>query len=438
VVLSTCSRLTTGAADGCGSGKKNLYRWSQAGGDLTLINTTAGAALAVQAGAVSDDGTRVYWRDVGSGNLYLREGATNTQVDAAAGGGGEFQTSSSDGSVAFYTKSGHLWRFAGGISADLTPGGGVVGVLGASADGAIVYFQDGIALKRWASGTTTIVASGAGAADPSTYPPTTGASRVSPDGSKLAFVSKAPLTGFDNTDANTGLADSEVFLYDASGEGLTCVSCNPRDEAPIGDSSIPGAVANGTDPESVAVYKPRALSADGKRVFFDSADAIVSSDSNANPITGEGVSDVYQWEVTGQGTCEQSDGCVAILSNGALPEGAQFIDASGDGSDAFFTTAASLVEYDPGSLDLYDARVEGGIRPPSPPIPCEGDACQVLPPVPRTPTLATLVPGLGNPNVVYHKYCRKGYVKRKEICVRRRKHHRHRRHKRHHRRRGNH
>jgi len=69
-------------------------------------------------------------------------------------------------------------------------------------------------------------------------------------------------------------------------------------------------------------------------------------------------------------------------------------------------------------------RVGGGFVEPIPPIPCEGDACQLLPPVPRNPTLATLVPGAGNPPVDYHKYCRKGYVKRRAICVRRGKHHR--------------
>jgi hypothetical protein len=422
VVLATCSRLAVAAADGCGSGKNNLYKWTQGGG-LALINGVPGARLASQLGAVSEDGSRIYWTDVNSGNLFLNEAGTNTQVDGAAGGGGSFQTASTDGSVLFYSKGGHLWRGSGATSADLTPSGGVAGVLGASPDGSVVYFQDAAGLERWAGGVTTI-APGADAADPSTYPPATGAARVSGDGSELVFVSKASLTGFDNTDANSGLPDSEVFLYDASGAGLTCISCNPRDEAPVGDSTIPGAIANGTAPESLAAYKPRVLSANGRRVFFDSRDGLVQSDSNANPISGEGVNDVYQWEAEGEGDCAKEDGCVAAISNGSLPDGAQFIDASADGADVFFLTGASLVEGDPGSLDLYDARVGGGLPPPRTPISCEGDACQVLPPVPRTPTLATVVPGLGNPDVVYHKYCRKGYVKRKEICVRRKKHRR--------------
>lgn len=429
IVLSSCSPLTPGATDGCGTAKENLYEWSQATGNLTLVNPSPGAQLGAQSGAVSRDGARIYWRNTGNGNLYLSDAGSVSQVDTAAGGGGTFQTASEDGTVAFFTKAGHLWRFGAGTATDLTPGGGVVGVLGGSADGSVVYFQDGSGLQRWDGGTMSQVAPGADAADAGTYPPASGAARVSSDGEELVFLSREQLTGYDNTDQNTALPDSEVFLYDASGPGLTCVSCNPSSVAPIGPSTIPGAVANGTAPGSLAVYKPRVLSANGKRVFFDSADALVQSDSNANPVSGLGVTDTYEWEAEGEGTCAAGNPCVAILSNGALPQGASFVDASSDGGDAFFLTSSSLVKADPGSQDVYDARVNGGFPVAPPSIPCEGDACQILPAVPRSPTLATVVPGLGNPAVVYHKYCRKGYVKRKQICVVRGKHrHKHRKH----------
>jgi DNA-binding beta-propeller fold protein YncE len=42
-----------------------------------------------------------------------------------------------------------------------------------------------------------------------------------------------------------------------------------------------------------------------------------------------------------------------------------------------------------------------GASPPPGGIPCEGDACQVLPPEPVDPTLTTLLQGLGNPRVRY-------------------------------------
>jgi hypothetical protein len=417
VILSSCSPLTADAADGCGSGEQNLYRWSEATGALTLVNAAPGAELAAQSGAVSAGGSRVYWRDSSSGNLFLWEGGTSSQVDLAAGGAGVFETASADGSVAFYTKAGHLWRHTAGNSTDLTPGGGVLGVLGASSSGSAVYFQDGSGLRRWSSGSTTTVAPGAAAAAPSTYPPTTGRARVSADGTKLLFVSSESLTGYNNLDKNTGLPDSQVFLYDATATLLKCVSCHPQGKRPIGPSTIPGAVANGTAPGSIASYKPRVLSANGRRVFFDSGDALVTTDANSKPATGAGIPDVYEWEAQGEGTCASAAGCVGIISSGPSTEGASFADASADGTDVYFLTEASLVDDDRGAVDLYDARVGGGFPIPPQPIPCEGDACQILPTAPLDPSIATLREGLGNPPVTYRKYCRAGYVKRKGLCV---------------------
>lgn len=423
VVLSTCAALTADAievpsGDGCDPAATNLYEYSPGAG-LSLVNVlpaqsqgTPGAALGAQSGAVSADGSRVYFAQ--GGNLYLREGSTTKQVDSDAGGGGTFQAAAADGSVAYFTKAGHLWRYlatGAGSATDLTPAGGVEGVLGASEGGAVVYYLASAGLFRWHSGTTTKVAD---AGDASNYPPATGTARVSADGAKLLFVSTAALTEYDNKDLHTGLPDSQVYLYDAAGAGtLTCPSCNPTFARPVGPSSIPGAIANGTAPGSTRAYKPRVLSADGRRVFFESRDAIGLTDTNGAP-------DVYQWEAQGVGGCSRVDGCVNLISSGRSAEGASFVDASADGSDAFFLTDGSLVEADPGATDLYDARVGGGFPVPSQPIACKGDACQPLPSEPVDPTLTTLLTGPGNPAVRYpgvRKVCRNGYVKRKGKCV---------------------
>ena len=58
--------------------------------------------------------------------------------------------------------------------------------------------------------------------------------RVSPDGRYLAFMSEAAITGYDNTDQNSGQLDEEVFLYDSETARLRCVSCNPTGGRPIG------------------------------------------------------------------------------------------------------------------------------------------------------------------------------------------------------------
>ncbi|HXS33768.1 MAG TPA: hypothetical protein VN758_08355 [Solirubrobacterales bacterium] len=391
LVLSSCAALLAAASDGCGGGAANLYEFSQGTG-LSLINSAPGAALGAPAGAISADGQRVYFTQ--AGNLYLREGTQLAQPDLQAGGGGTFEAASADGSLAYFSKAGHLYRYsaAADTATDLTPAGGLLGVLGASADGAAVYYQDAAGLRLRQGETTTTIAAGAGAADPANWPAASGTARLSADGAKLLFVSTAPLTGYDNTDLATKAPDSQVYLYD-SAAGLACLSCNPTSERPVGRSSVPGALENG----DTSAYKPRALSADGRRAFFDSADALVPSDTNND-------TDVYQWQAQGEGSCAAAGGCLGLISSGRASEGASFVDASADGSDAFFLTTGSLVGSDPGSLDLYDARIGGGFGEAPAPIPCQGDACQVLPPEPTDPTLTTVLAGPGNPKVHYSNY----------------------------------
>jgi WD40-like Beta Propeller Repeat len=397
-VLATCAALTDDATEvaapsGCEPAASNLYEWSAAG--LELINTLPGEVegtpgATVAAPTVSTDGTRVYW--VGAdGNLYLwTRGSGSVQVDAGVGGGGTFQTASADGGIAFFTKAGHLYRFeaSGDTVTDLTPGGEVEGVIGASEAGDVVYYAAGEAVKQWSSGSTVTVAAGAVAGD---YPPATGTARVSPDGSHLLFLSDRSLTGYDNA------GESEVYLYGPAPSGgpatLTCVSCNPTGERPRGPSSILGAVPDGSGAGAIDVYKPRSLVDGGNRVFFDSGDALVSQDTDSVP-------DAYEWEASGVGSCADPRGCIQLLSDGRSPEGSSFVDASASGSDAYFLTDASLVAGDPGVVDLYDAR-EGGGFPVSPqPVPCDGDACQPLPSPPEDPTPGTLVPSGGNPPLV--------------------------------------
>jgi len=422
-VISTCAALTPDATEvplggSCDPAQPNLYRYAPGAG-LSLVNVlpaqamgAPGASLGAQAGAISADGSRVYFAQ--GGNLYLREGSLTKQVDEAAGGGGSFQTASADGSVAYFTKGDRLWRFeaaGAGSATDLTPGGGAQGVLGASASGSHVYYLTASGLFLWSAGTTTKVAD---SADATNYPPTTGTSRVSADGTQVLFVATQPLGGYDNEDLSTGALDSQVYLYDSAGAGtLTCASCNPTFGRPIGPSSIPGAIANGTAPGSTEAYKPRVLAADGRRVFFESLDAVAALDTT-------GKRDVYQWQAQGSGSCTRPGGCVNLISSGKAEGGARFLDASASGADAFFLTDGSLVASDPGGVDLYDARIGGGFTVPQPPLACLGDACQPLPPEPVNPTLTTLLAGPGNPAVRYpevSKRCKQGYVKRKGKCV---------------------
>ena len=427
VVLSSCASLTgdssevPGPPGRCDPAATNLYEWSAGG--LRAVNllpgattTSPGASIAAPNGAVSSDGSRVYWTQ--GGDLFLREGAQTVQVDEAQGGGGTFQTATPDGAVAFFTKGGHLYRFLAATKAatDITPAGGVVGVLGASAGGDYVYYQDGTALRQWHDGALATVASGALAAAPSDYPPATGTARVSDDGTHLLFLSSVELTGYDNLDAQTKQPDAEVYLYRspaAGGGSLTCVSCNPSGERPRGPSTIPDVQANG----STKAYKPRVLTAGGGRVFFDSEDALVAHDTNSRP-------DVYQWEASGIGGCVRVPGCISLISSGRSPTGARFLDATAAGSDVFFLTEESLVNADPGSVDVYDARIGGGFAEAPQPIACVGDACQALPSPPDDPSPGTLTPSSGNPPKKF--FGPKRSKQAKEQQRRKRRKHRHR------------
>jgi hypothetical protein len=422
VILSSCAKLTASATSGC-PGQDNLYEFS--GGALKQVNASPDATLAAQgANAISADGNRVYFYE--AGNLFVRDGATLKQADQGAGGGGSFELASADGSLAYFTKAGDLYRFSATANAatKLTSSADVKGVLGAATNGSNLYYLRATGLYRCAAANSA-AANGcdsateiAATADSSDYPPATGTSRVTDDGSKLLFVSTTPLEDhnantYDNNDLGNGEPDSEVYLYDAS-TGLTCVSCNPSNGRPTGPSSIPGAIKNGAGLRS---YKPRVLVDGAKRVFFNSGDALVPGDTNTAGAGGAGVPDAYQWEAQGEGSCTRAEGCTAILSSGRDATPSLFADASADGSDAYFLTGSSLVGADPGAIDLYDARVGGGFPEGGEGIPCEGDSCQALPPEPTEPTLTTLLSGPGNPPVHYTRYgfkaqksCPKGKV----------------------------
>jgi hypothetical protein len=437
VVLSSCAALTAQAAEvpaaaGCDEAERNLYEWS--GGDLQAVNvlpghfqTTPGATLAAPSGAISEDGRRVYFSESEDGAIYLYEaGAPTRLLPGTAGASATFEAASADGSVAFFLAASDLYRYllATGTSQPIATG--VTGVLGTSEAGAVVYYQDAGGLRRWAAGTTTTVAAGAEAAAPSDYPPATGTARVSADGGALVFLSRESdaLSGYDDTALGTGERVDEVYLFSAG--SLLCLSCNPTGERPLGGSTIPGAVANGT---AIDAYRPRALSGSGDRVFFDTLDGLVPQDSN-------GAADVYEWEAFGVGTCGAAPGCLALVSSGKSAGGAFFADASGGGADVFFRTDASLVPGDPGSYDLYDARVGGGFAIPQPPIECEGDACQSLPSEPVDPAINTTNTGAGNPPVRFYD------TTRHKPRYHRLRHHRHPghraggKHRRHHKRKG--
>ncbi len=236
---------------------------------------------------------------------------------------------------------------------------------------------------------------------------------ASPSGRYLAFMSKLPLTGYDNRDAAGGEPAQEVFRYDSVTDELTCVSCDPSGARPhalvpgpdagqLSEEFDPNQLWRGVpvaavvpeatkvDAGTISLYRPRFIQDDG-RVFFNAADSLVAADSN-----GDG--DVYEYEPTGVGSCSPSSGdagtatvpggCVSLISSGTAEGTSAFIDASEGARDVFFYSPAQLSVTDTDrELDIYDAREAGEPARLEPIAECQGEACQppASPPATQTP-----------------------------------------------------
>jgi len=204
---------------------------------------------------------------------------------------------------------------------------------------------------------------------------------VTPDGRHLAFMSVQPLSGYDNRDRLTGERDHEVFEYSAEGGELECASCEASGERPLGSAFL-GAELD--ERVSTAFHQPRSLSDDGSRLFFSSPDPLV-------PGVYGGTNKLYEYE----------HGAAHLISGPQAGGEATFLDASASGNDVFFATREQLVASDVDeSIDVYDARVGGGLPSPAPTSPCQG-GCQEEPasaPTLPAPLSATFVgPGDATP-----------------------------------------
>jgi hypothetical protein len=457
-VLLRSDAALTSTPVGAGGG---LYEWS--GGQLQLVSVLppsegggptngylggTGEGTVVRH-AISNDGSRVLWRTFGGGlnTLYMRDTVRGETVRIAKGG--NFETANEDASRVFFREeeggvdqlgvfevtSGSNEPLAGS-TVRLTGSGDLGNVIGSSENGEYVYFVDtGVlgdgaahgaenggnnlyveryeeAAKAWAP-PMFIAALSSEDYDDWESQVANMTSRVSPNGRYLAFMSDRSLTGYDNRDANSGVPDEEVFLYDADTGQLACASCDPTGARPVGISvngdgfelmisynigvwgnkwlaaNIPTWTQNA---KHLTNYQPRYLSNEG-RLFFNSVGALVPADVN-------GKADVYEYEPSGVGSCqppgygqsasvvfvEKIGGCVGLISAGTSSEESAFMEASETGNDVFFLTLSRLSpqDYDT-NLDIYDAHECTPSSPCAPasalsPPPCStGDACKPAP-----------------------------------------------------------
>ena len=422
--------------------ESNLYEW-HAGG-LSLVNVLPGnASIATGAvlgsgtmlrsgnpngglspvvfHAVSEDGSRVFWSD-GSGQVYVREDGVRTLEIHDSG---KFLSAGADGSEVLLS-DGCLYDLETESCTDLTAGkGGFQGILGqgeAEAEVTHLYFVDtavlaaneGVGLDEegnpqlaeagkdnlysWHGGEAAFVAtllpsdnSRVGFTGTWQASPVVREAEASPNGRWLAFASEAPLTGYDTTGfCEVGAADlcTEAFLYDSATGKLTCPSCNPSGEAPLGPSTLRRIHAS-----PPWLPQPRYL-LDSGRLYFDSSDRLSPLDTNGR------VEDVYEAEPNGVGGCRREAGCVSLISTGAGSADSNLLAVDETGKNVFFTTRERLVQKDSDELiDLYDAREGGGVpsETETQRAECQGEACQPAtnPPNDATPASAAFH-GAGN------------------------------------------
>jgi hypothetical protein len=437
-------------------GVVNLYEWTA--GRLILVGilpaseggkVPAGGSLAGPGGSalgaatggatggfytqntISADGSRVFFSDVGTGRIYMREPEATRTIPVSAGQA-YWRAATADGRYVFYTEAGGLYRWCKRVLerapcegeheegepvttqvADASAN--VLGTLGVSTeDGSYAYFvatgvlagnengnrekaeADKANLYEWHNGETIFIARLNIESEYDEYDwlnfyrPNLGAapaageksSRVTPDGTTLLFTSRGRLTSYDNA------GQGEIYVYDAASGGIACVSCNPSAASASSEASLAGNLSIAAAPERNA-FLTRNLSEDGNRVFFQTKEALVPQDTNSQ-------TDVYEWEREGAGSCEHasasfsatSGGCLYLISTGQSGDQSYFGDASTDGKDVFFFTRQSLVGQDQDdNTDIYDARVEGGIAAQNPPsaASCTGEGC--LGPVDPSPVV---------------------------------------------------
>lgn len=379
---------------------------------------------------VGVDGRRIIFDS--SGGLYLREDGARTQRIAQSG---QLWTASSDASRSVFITNDALlpddadtnpdvYIYDSGaspaerltlVSASEVAQGYAELVVDASADARTVYFVSDeqliageppagiMGLYVWRGGQLRYVGQFQDFSEASfnslrrdwSLVNSTSTERVTPDGRFLLFMttSDAGWAGRGGFSGYDHAGHRELYLYDAEADSLSCVSCNPTGRAATADALIDVRdLAATSQPTSDSA---QALTDDGKRVFFNTGEALVPEDVNGRP-------DAYEYDIATR--------THHLLSTGRSTSPSYFIDATANGDDAFIVTRERLVGWDiDNDYDMYDVRVGGGLPEPVPPVPgCAADAClpsTSTPPATPAPN-STSYRGPGNVRASLRKHAR--------------------------------
>jgi hypothetical protein len=223
----------------------------------------------------------------------------------------------------------------------------------------------------------------------------------SSDGSQLLFIDSAQLTEYKNE------GHFEAYIYDASTEKVTCISCNPTGAPPREEAREPSEVTRAQlveehsldiGEEQYQTPSPPLVSDDGSRAVFETNEALVPQDVN-------GAMDIYEWEREGAEGCSTESlhvehlaesaaysavdgGCLYLLSSGLGQEvpnendntsGTHLIGASQGLKDIYVQTSDSLLPGLDNASKLYDVRIDGGFPYTVNHLGCEAGQCSTAP-----------------------------------------------------------
>ncbi len=417
---------------------------SAAGPGGPLVSGATGETYP-ETSAISHDGSCVFFTDRGTGEIYARENGTRTIPisGTVSPNPAVFQGATASGSRVLFTVNGDLYLFNVGHeeATDIAPAGEVQGVAGVGGEGAYVYFvakavlasntsggataevgEDNLYLWHEGEPTRFITRLSNGnegmPTDHLDWAITKGKSeeeekstRVNAAGTVLLFMSYSKPSGYENFGTHCQKSNAlgkqeflpgycnEIYLYDSALGEITCVSCNPSSApAEYPAELYPQVIVALSGPRAQPPFLPHNLSENGRRVVFETKEAL-------SPLDRNGQIDVYEWEQAGEGSCTSSEdarGCMYLISTGESPYPSYFADASANGEDIFLFTRQKLVGQDVDeNQDLYDARVDGGIaaqNPPPVPTECSGESCHNAPlsaPLSSAPS-STSLSGAGN------------------------------------------
>jgi hypothetical protein len=203
--------------------------------------------------------------------------------------------------------------------------------------------------------------------------------QISPDGDRVAFLTAARLTSYDNEGWR------EMYTFNPNTGVIRCASCIPTGEPPtiLRPPEEGGAAQFPVPPERTVASKDVMASQSGRfmaddgRTVFSTSDSLVESDTN-------GLVDVYEFvggrpQLITSGTAQVD----LLPGNRFYPGEYAGVEAiSRDGIDIYFSTFDTLApdeDFNGPFLKFYDARTNGGF-PPAPVNPpcvaadeCHGD-----------------------------------------------------------------